>query len=175
MRNEVPKDKLKKSLCENPSPGVFELLFDMKFRIDRSLLVNHPDALTKKYQLENIIKGRYSELLWYNLFRNTNPRVIKFVNKIMEEEKNKDKKRVYYNILANNPTPEAIKIVKQELQNFKGNSKYEILNSLANNPIPEAMELLKLIAEQEDFENNQNMWIRLLANPAAMEFIENCL
>ena len=175
LRNEVPKDKLTNSLCENPSPGVFELLFDMKFKIDWSLLVKHPDAFTNNDQLENIINGRHSGLLWYNLFRNTNPRVIKFVNKIMEEEKNKEKKREYYNILANNPTPEAIEIVKQELQNFKGNSKDDILISLANNPIPEAMELLKLIAEQEDFENNQNMWIRLLANPAAMEFIENCI
>jgi hypothetical protein len=175
LRNEIPQDKLKNSLCENPSPGVFELLFDMKFRIDWSLLVKHPDAFTKKYQLENIIKGQHSRLLWYNLFMNTNPRVIKFVNKIMEEEKNKDKKKEYYNILANNPTPEAIKIVKQVLQKFKGNRKDKILNSLADNPTPEAMELLKRIAKQKDFENNQNMWIRLLANPAAMEFIENCL
>ena len=174
LRNEIPKDKLKNSLCGNPSPGVFELLFDMKFRIDWSLLVKHPDAFTKKYQLENIIKGKQSTLLWYNLFMNTNPRVIKFVNKIMEKEKNKDKKRNYYNILANNPTPEAIKIVKQVLQNFKGNPK-ELLNSLADNPTPEAMELLKRIAKQKDFEINQTMWIRLLANPAAMEFIENCL
>jgi len=174
LRNEIPKDKLKNSLCGNPSPGVFELLFDMKFRIDWSLLVKHPDAFTKKYQLENIIKGQQSTLFWYNLFMNTNPRVIKFVNKIMEDEKNKDKKRNYYNILANNPTPEAIKIVKQVLQNFKGNRK-ELLNSLADNPTPEAMELLKRIAKQTDFENNQTMWIRLLANPAAMEFIENCL
>jgi len=174
LRNEIPKDKLTNSLCENPSPGVFELLFDMKFRIDWSLLVKHPDAITKKYQIENIIKGQH-RLLWYNLLMNTNPRVIKFVNKIMEEEKNKDKKREYYNILANNPTPEAIKIVKQVLQKFKGKRKYNILNSLADNPTPEAMELLKRIAKQKDFENNQNMWIRLLANPAAMEFIENCL
>jgi hypothetical protein len=175
LRNEVPQDKLTNSLCGNPSPGVFELLFDMKFRIDWDKLVKHPDAFTKKYQLENIIRGQHSRFLWYNLFMNTNPRVIKFVNKIMEEEKNKDKKKEYYNILANNPTPEAIKIVKQELQNFKGNRKDNILNSLADNPTPEAMELLKRIAKQKDFENNQNMWIRLLANPAAMEFIENCL
>lgn len=66
LRNEVPKDKLKKSLCENPSPGVFELLFDMKFRIDWSLLVKHPDAFTKKNQLENIIKG-HNRCIFYVL------------------------------------------------------------------------------------------------------------
>jgi len=187
----IPKDKLTNSLCENPSPGVFELLFDNSNKIDWSLLAKHPYAFTKKYQLENIIKSGVSSKFWLSLCENTNLNVIEFMKNIIMKEREKDKIDQYLIFLAKNTNTEAIKFVSQHsrIQNLTANItstgitafQEKIIKSLAGNPTRDAMELMESIWIQLNLDISlsnvlsDEILMKLFVNPEAMKYIKKLL
>ena len=190
LRKEIPIDKLfVNNLYSNTNPGVFEVLYDNNYKINWSILAKHPDAFTKKLELENIIKSGVSSEFWVSLCENTNPNVIKFIEEKIDKEKKEyksdyEKKRTFkerhYIRLAKNPTPEAIKLVKDRINEYS-NEINIFIESLCMNPTPEAIELLKSNRLAMDILNQDYvkmyatsyfLWIKLLANPEAINFIK---
>ena len=204
LRKELPKGKLNNYLCGNTSPGVFEELdsYPYQFLIDWSLLAKHPDAFhdinvsdrikqLKKETMDVAFWNRF----WSNLCENTDPIVIKFIEKKIIKEKKEygkeyNKKRIFtralYNILAKNPTPEAIELVKQRIMynkipyDIEGDvENIELYTILSTNPTQEAVNILNLYMRpyydipMRDYNsaNIQMFWRNLLANPAAMKLI----
>lgn len=214
LRKEIPIDKLIiDCLYSNPSPGVFEVLYDNNYKIDWSILAKHPDAFTEISQIENIIKSGVSSEFWLSLCENTNPMVIKFIeekiNKEKEEykrdyviwhnekrrtfkeeeeykrdyEKRRTFKEKHYIKLAKNPTPEAIKLVKDRIDEYRGIKEIEkYIKFLCMNPTLEAIKLLEsnIYAIQilnKDYVQmydgtSYSCWTELLANPKAINFIK---
>lgn len=191
LRKEIPIDKLIiDRLYSNPSPGVFEVLYDNNYKIDWSILAKHPDAFTEISQIENIIKSGVSSGFWLSLCENTNPIVIKFIEEKINKEKEEyksdyEKKRTFkeehYIRLAKNPTPEAIKLVKDRINEYRLEiEKY--IKFLCMNPTLEAIELLEsnIFAMQilnKDYvqmydATSYSLWTELLANPKAINFIK---
>jgi thiol-disulfide isomerase/thioredoxin len=203
LRKEIPIAKLNNYLCGNTSPGVFELLKDNPtIPMDWSLLAKHPEAFSNKDELINRItdletkhKDReFWNRFWCSLCENTNPIVINFIKKkindvkTIKNETGRTFKRKHYNILAKNPTPEAIQLVEDRI--VENNIKFrenpdqatepyseneEFFNILSTNPTKEAFNLLykSRIGYFRDFENvdMKIIWKNLFANPAAINFI----
>jgi len=197
LRDEIPKEKLTKSLCENPSPGVFELLFDMNIKIDWDKLAKHPDAFTDLPQLEKIIKSGVSSKFLLSLCENSkNPIVINFmINKINKGMEGSEKyeitegieknKRIneYLIFLAKNPHPFAINFVSQHsiIQNSLVSNRItafqeKIIKSLAGNPTRKAMELMESILKNlKPFEKRDLdiPLIKILSDEILMKLLVN--
>lgn len=212
LRKEIPIDKLfVNNLYLNTNPGVFEVLYDNNYKINWSILAKHPDAFTEISQIENIIKSGVSSEFWLSLCENTNPIVIKFIEEIINKEKEEykrdyliwhnekrrtfkekeeyksdyEKKRTFkeehYIRLAKNPTPEAIKLVKDRINEYSEEIK-KYIKFLCMNPTLEAIELLEsnIFAMQilnKDYvkmydATSYSLWTELLANPKAINFIK---
>ena len=198
LRKGIPIAKLNNYLCGNTSPGVFELLKDNPtIPMDWSLLAKHPDAFSNKdelinkiTELETIHKNReFWNRFWCSLCENTNPIVINFIKEKIKNETGRTFKRENYNILAKNPTPEAIQLVEDRIA--ENNIKFirdnndeltehyaenkEFFKILSTNPTKEALNLLykSRIGYFRDFENvnMKIIWKNLFANPAAINFI----
>ena len=193
LRKEIPIAKLNNYLCGNTSPGVFELLKDNPtIPMDWSLLAKHPDAFYDENELINRItelEKEYKDTVFWNRFwcslcENTNPIVINFI----KNETGRTFKRKHYNILAKNPTPEAIQLVEDRIAEnnikFRKNPEEisepysenkEFFKILSTNPKKEAFNLLhkSLTGYFSNFEdiNMKIIWGNLFANPAAINFI----
>jgi hypothetical protein len=186
LREEIPIDKLSKFrnfLCLNTSPGVFEVLFDNKIKIDWFNLAKHPDAFNNLTQKEfyYYMNKRIEAGEWNTLCDNTHPFVIKTLAQKIRE-KGIDFNTEDYIKLANNPNPEAIKLVEQRIKDIKGvltniDEHKKLIYCLCDNPTTEAIELLKsdqfamfLLSDQR--RHSCLPWNKLLANPKAMKFIK---
>jgi hypothetical protein len=185
LREEIPIDKLSKFrnfLCLNTSPGVFEVLFDNKIKIDYINLAKHPDAFTNltRKEIYYYMNKRIEAGEWNTLCDNTHPFVIKTLAQKIRE-KGIDFNTEDYIKLANNPNPEAIKLVEQRIKDIKNvpiDEHKKLIYCLCNNPTTEAIELLKsdqfaMFLLEDQRRRPHSYWNTLLANPKAMKIIKD--